>query len=402
MDETSRTSRPSEGTDPAPSVRNESRHVVVYEISSRSIWQVIGAVLLTIVGLTVIDRTRHLLVQLAIAFFFALAIIPLVERLHRKRGWRRGAAVGVVYGAAVVFLVVMVVFLIPMMVDLATLVGTNWSTWMDQFNSWLSDTFGVSIADTAAAADAGSTAATATADWAKNALGGLLGAFSTGIGLIFATMTIALFTFYFAADNQRIQRVVLSWFEPHVQERLGWTWDNAVEQTGGYFYSRALLMLINGTGFFFTMVLVGLDVVIALPLAIFAGFVSEFIPAIGTYIGGAVPVLLTLALQGFAQSMVVLGYVLIYQQIENYYLSPKISSKTMTLNGGVAFGSALAGGAIGGPMGAFMALPVAALITSFVREYRTPHEVVYRSVYSEGDDADDGDVATATADADDR
>jgi predicted PurR-regulated permease PerM len=402
VDETSRTSRPSEGTDPAPSVRNESRHVVVYEISSRSIWQVIGAVLLTIVGLTVIDRTRHLLVQLAIAFFFALAIIPLVERLHRNRGWRRGAAVGVVYGAAVVFLVVMVVFLIPMMVDLATLVGTNWSTWMDQFNSWLSDTFGVSIADTAAAGDAGSTAATATADWAKNALGGLLGAFSTGIGLIFATMTIALFTFYFAADNQRIQRVVLSWFEPHVQERLGWTWDNAVEQTGGYFYSRALLMLINGTGFFFTMVLVGLDVVIALPLAIFAGFVSEFIPAIGTYIGGAVPVLLTLALQGFAQSMVVLGYVLIYQQIENYYLSPKISSKTMTLNGGVAFGSALAGGAIGGPMGAFMALPVAALITSFVREYRTPHEVVYRSVYSEGDDADDGDVATATADPDDR
>jgi predicted PurR-regulated permease PerM len=148
-------------------------------------------------------------------------------------------------------------------------------------------------------------------------------------------------------------------------------------------------MLINGLGFFFTMVLVGLPVLFAIPLAIFAGFVSEFIPAVGTYIGGAVPVLLTLAVEGFAQALVVLGYVLIYQQVENYWLSPKLSSKTMTLNGGVAFGAALAGGAIGGPMGAFMALPVAALITSFLTHYSKPYEVVYHSVYEDADEVPD-------------
>ena len=84
-------------------------------------------------------------------------------------------------------------------------------------------------------------------------------------------MTVALFTFYFAADHIRIQQLVLSWFSPERQERLGWTWDQAIEQTGGYFYSRLLLMLINGLGFFFTMVLVGLPVLIALPLAIIGG-----------------------------------------------------------------------------------------------------------------------------------
>jgi predicted PurR-regulated permease PerM len=181
-------------------------------------------------------------------------------------------------------------------------------------------------------------------------------------------------------------------FSPEHQQRIGWTWDQAVEQTGGYFYSRMILMLINGLGFFFTMVLVGLPVLFAIPLAIFAGFVSEFIPAVGTYIGGAIPVLLTLAVEGFAQALVVLAYVLIYQQIENYWLSPKLSSKTMTLNGGVAFGAALAGGAIGGPMGAFMALPIAALITSFLSNYRTVQEVVYHSVYEDPDDSQD--VAT--------
>jgi hypothetical protein len=72
----------------------------------------------------------------------------------------------------------------------------------------------------------------------------------------------------------------------------------------------------------------------------------------------------------------------------------------MTLNGGVAFGAALAGGAIGGPMGAFMALPVAALITSFLSQYRKPKEVMYQSIYddpSEQPDGSDGDSADAPA-----
>jgi hypothetical protein len=76
---------------------------------------------------------------------------------------------------------------------------------------------------------------------------------------------------------------------------------------------------------------------------------------------------------------VVLGYVLLYQQVENYWLSPKISANTMSLNGGVAFGAALAGGAIAGPMGAFTALPVAALISSFISNYIASHAVVYQS-----------------------
>ena len=104
-----------------------------------------------------------------------------------------------------------------------------------------------------------------------------------------------------------------------------------------------------------------------------------FIPAVGTYIGGAVPILLTWAIQGLTAALIVLGYVLVYQQLENYWLSPKISAETMTLNGGVAFGAALAGGALAGPMGAFVALPVAALISSFASNYLVSHEVVYES-----------------------
>ena len=297
--------------------------VVTWEISTRSIWQVIGAILLTLVGVILVLRARDLVAMLIISSFFSLALIPLVERLHKRYGWKRGAAVGAIYAAAAAFFIVMVVFLIPMIVEVAQRIGENWSTWMGNLNDWAQDTFGVSLDDIRPATEAGEDAAGAAEDWSSQALGGFIGAFSRGIGLIFSAMTIALFTFYFTADHSRIQRTVLSWFPPDRQERLGWTWDPAIEQTGGYFYSRMILMLINGLGFFFTMVLVGLPVLIARPLAIFAGFVSEFIPAVGTYIGGAVPVLMALALQGFAQALIVLAYVLIYQQVENYYLSPR-------------------------------------------------------------------------------
>lgn len=373
-----------------PVTATEEKQVVEYKIATRSIWQVIFAVLLTLVGIIVVQRARDLVAMLIISIFFALAIIPLVERIHAKRGWKRGAAVGVIYAAGALFVLVMVIFLIPLMVDVAQLIGSNWSTWMDNLNQWASDTFNVDLqSQIDSASSAGEDAADGASGWASQALGGFLGVLSTGIGLVFSAMTIALFTFYFAADHQRIMNLFLSMFPEKQQQVIGWTLEQAVEQTGGYFYSRIILMLINGTGFFFTMVLVGLPVLVALPVAIFAGFVSEFIPAVGTYIGGAVPVLLALGLEGLAQGLIVLAYVLIYQQVENYWLSPKLSSQTMTLNGGVAFGAALAGGAIAGPMGAFMALPIAALITSFLSHYRTAHKVVYHSAYDDQDELDD-------------
>jgi predicted PurR-regulated permease PerM len=121
----------------------------------------------------------------------------------------------------------------------------------------------------------------------------------------------------------------------------------------------------------------------ALPLSIFEGFVAEFIPAVGTYIGAAIPIMLTLVVGGLVPALILLVWVLIYQQAENYWLSPKLSAQTMTLNGGVAFGAALAGGAIAGPMGAFMALPVAALITSIISNTGKTYDVVYHGDYED-------------------
>ena len=63
-------------------ISSDRKQVVEYKIATRSIWQVIFAVLLTLVGIIVIQRARDLVAMLIISIFFALAIIPLVERIQ--------------------------------------------------------------------------------------------------------------------------------------------------------------------------------------------------------------------------------------------------------------------------------------------------------------------------------
>ena len=89
------------------------------------------------------------------------------------------------------------------------------------------------------------------------------------------------------------------------------------------------------------------------------GIVAEFIPIVGTYIGGAVPILVAFlaaatSLASPAAGLWAVGYVLVYQQIENYILSPRITAKTMSLHPAVAFAAALIGGALGGLFMAFL------------------------------------------------
>ena len=152
---------------------------------------------------------------------------------------------------------------------------------------------------------------------------------------------------------------------PRRQHEVLEAWDIAIDKTGGYLYSRLLLALLNAV---FTFACYGARRPFAVPLALWQGFVSQFIPVVGTYIAAAVPLLVALLGDPW-DALFFLIFVLVYQQIENYLLAPRITAKTMQLHPAVAFGAALAGGAISGLIGAFMALPAAAVIQATVSTY---------------------------------
>jgi len=359
------------------------------EISSLSIWQAIGAILITLGLLWAAARIWSLLWIMIIAAFFTLALLPAVNWLHDRKSWSRGAALGAIYLAGFVLMGGLIALLIPALGTLADEVGENSTEWVVAASEWAEENLNIDLVDVSGSEDALEGVSDVLSRWSGDVFGTVTGIASAGADFIFSLMTMATFTFYFTAGEPRIRQATLRRFRPETQLRLGWTWDQAIKQTGGYFYSRTLLMLINGTGFFLVMVLVGLPASLAAPLGLFAGFVSVFIPVIGTYIGAAVPILVTLAAVGLAEALIVLAYTLVYQLIENTWLGPKLSSNTMSLSGGVSFFAALAGGSIAGPIGAFMALPMAALITSVISNYAESYDVVYESENSKSEDIED-------------
>jgi len=129
-----------------------------------------------------------------------------------------------------------------------------------------------------------------------------------------------------------------------------WAWNVAIEKTGGYLYQRILLAVINSSLMLIVMLLTGIP--FAVPLAVFTGFTAAFIPIVGTYLAGIVPIVVALAAAGPARATILLAWIVIYQQLENYLLEPRLSKQTMDLNPGIALGAALAGGSVGGLIGA--------------------------------------------------
>jgi predicted PurR-regulated permease PerM len=338
------------------------------------LWKIVAVGLMTAAGLFVAFQARHLLSLLVMSTFFALAIIPGVAALQRRFGWRRGPAVGVIYLIALVVGGLMVAVLIPAIAQFGQAVADSADGWAARLNDLGSQVLGVPVLDPETGQVMADAASAALVAWGND----ILGVVSSGVGLAFDLLTIASFTFYIAADYPRLERALMSRMPPARQQRFGWISDVSIDQTGGYFYSRSLLLVVNGVLSFAVMMMLGLPFVFALPMAVFMGFFAEFIPVIGTFVGAAVPIMVTLAARGVGTALVLLVWVTIYQQVENLVLSPRISAKTMEHNGAVAFGAALAGGAIAGPMGAFMALPVAAMITAVVKNSGRKYDVVYR------------------------
>jgi predicted PurR-regulated permease PerM len=96
---------------------------------------------------------------------------------------------------------------------------------------------------------------------------------------------------------------------------------------------------------------------------------------VGTYIAGVLPVLITF-LDSPVKAAIVLGFIIVYQQVENYFFAPRITARTMELHPAAAFGAALAGFSLLGAAGAILALPAAAMLQAIVGSWGERHEVI--------------------------
>ena len=319
----------------------------------------------------IVDRAKH--ERDADFGLLAFALEPAVTWLHQRRGWRRGSATGLLLAALLGLFLVIGVGIGSVLVSQVDEVARQLPGWIGKLNAFTQQHFNTTLVSSSSTARSG-TATQQVVTYLQDHTSDLLGAVGSLVGAVFSLFTVGLFTFYLTANGPQIRRVLLSRMSPERQRRALWAWNTAIEKTGGYLYSRALLALINGGLMFLTLKLLGVPY--ALPLALFVGVVAEFIPIVGTYLAGAVPVLVEILAYQPLAAVVVLVEILVYQQLENYVLSPRLSQKTMELNAGVAFAAAMAGGAVGGFIGAFFALPIAAIIQSFLSTYSRRYDII--------------------------
>ncbi|MEE9228690.1 MAG: AI-2E family transporter [Acidimicrobiia bacterium] len=331
---------------------------------------VAGMAIVLFVGLNLFRALRGLIILLVISLFLATALEPAVNFLARH-GWRRGPATGATFLAVFLSGGLLVGMMVPLVIDQTVEFIDRVPGYVDDI-SVQADKLGLEISSEriqAALKDVDDTLQRYGADLAGSAFG--VG--SRLLTTFFQGLTIALFTFYLVADAPRFRRVLMSTMPAEQQREVLRVWEIAIDKTGGYFYSRALLAAIAAVSSWIAFRILGVP--FAAALALWLGVLSQFLPVIGTYVGGALPALIAL-LESPGKAVGVLVFIVVYQQIENYLLSPRITARTMSVHPAVSFGSAIAGATLLGAPGAIMALPVAATVQAFISTYLHRHEVV--------------------------
>ncbi|WP_406272652.1 AI-2E family transporter [Nocardia sp. NBC_00881] len=193
---------------------------------------------------------------------------------------------------------------------------------------------------------------------------GVFSGVSTATSVLVALFLVLVLTFFFVKDGPRF----LPWLHiisgsrsgKHLEEVLNRIW----VVLGGFIRTQALVSLIDAVLIGAGLVILGVP--LALVLAVIT-FLGGFVPIVGAFVAGALAVLVALVGNGFVTALIVLGIIVAVQQLEGNVLQPVLQSRSMRLHAVIVLLAITAGGSLYGIVGAFLAVPVAAIVAVIVR-----------------------------------
>ncbi len=191
---------------------------------------------------------------------------------------------------------------------------------------------------------------------------GTVGA-SIGSGVITFLLVLVL-TFFCLSDGDRLLPWSRRWLDANTHHHATELGTRIWATIRGYILSQAAVAFVDA--FFIGIGLWIIGVPFALPLAVTI-FFAAFIPIVGAVVTGVLATLVALVTLGWVQALIVLGIVLLVQQLEGNVLQPLLVGKTLALHPAVVIGAVTIGGTLFGIIGAFLAVPVAAIITVVLR-----------------------------------
>ena len=315
-------------------------------------------VVLISISVLIFLRVKSLIFDLFVAVVLAALAEPVVYRLSQKINRKASAMVAV---SLILLVIGATLFsIIPIMVQELYFLSSQIPTYFDNFINYLNvEGFAVSSQSldlesqfNSLIKDYGSTVGSSVVFAGQ----GLL----RTLGHIFV---IFFFTYYLISEGDGWRVKLKESLPNNVSSSIDQVWTIGVSKAGGFIVAKVILGVLASVVLSLSFLIIGLPSPIALGVA--AGILSQLIPVVGTFLGGLVPFIASISLGTTAMIATVL-VLLIYQVVENYFVSPRVTKSTMEIHPAIAVFSTLFGAYTLGGVGAILALPVAATVQGVI------------------------------------
>jgi predicted PurR-regulated permease PerM len=331
----------------------------------RSVLRTVLVVVAVVVTLYLIYLLRRPLTWIFIAAFIAVALSGPINFLSRRM--RRGFAVAIVYVCLILAPFVVIGLLVPPIVTQANNLVQNLPEYAEQVTEFvnendrlrqLQEEYDITGKIEEEAAQL------------PGRLGDAAGVLSDiGLGIvnsIFAAVTILVLSIFMVSSGRRFLDL---WARQYPSEREEWLhnlFGRIANAIGNYVAGALLQATIAGVTSWIVLMVLGVDY--ALPLAVIV-FLLDLVPLVGATLGAILVGLVTLFSDFPIDTLIWSGFAIVYQQVENNVIQPRIQSRAVQLDPLVVLVSVLFGSALFGVLGALLAIPVAASLQITVREY---------------------------------
>ncbi|MBU2074792.1 MAG: AI-2E family transporter [Actinobacteria bacterium] len=319
----------------------------------------LGALTAWWLGTTILAIGSTLLL-IVVSLFLAAGLHPAVLFLERH-GLRRGWAVLTVIVAALGALTLFVVAIVPVIADQVRAITDNAPGWFDQLQRnervrALNEDY--QILDRARDY-------VSNGDFLSGLFGGVLGFGLALLGAVFNAFIVLVLTLYFLASMETTKGALYRLAPASRRDRVSRLGDRILASVGGYVSGAFIVALVSGVSSLVFLFVIGLGEY-AVALATVVALLGV-IPMIGATLGAVVVTAIGFATDVRTGIACIIFYV-VYQQVENYLIYPRVMSRSVDLPGAVIVIAALVGAALLGVVGALLAIPTAAGILMLLRE----------------------------------
>ena len=309
---------------------------------------------------------RSVLVLLLTAAFLAIGLNPAVEALER-RSMRRGFAVGAVLAVVLAFFVGFGFAVVPPIVEQVQELVERAPDYVDELRTneriaRLDERFGL--------LDRAEDRLEDPERLGMTAAGGVLNVGRIVLGFLVSALTVLIVTLYFLANLPAIKANAFRLVPRTRRARVGLLTDEILARVGGYVAGAVTIAGMAAVLSFLLLEMLEVPFAVALSMVV---FLTGLIPLIGATIGAVV--ITTVALFTSVQAGIAVAiYYLIYQQVENYLLYPRIMQRSVDVSPAATVVAVLIGGSLLGVLGALLAIPIAAAIQLVLNEVVAPRQ----------------------------